>query len=572
MEIEESVTVHDGDECQLVDSAVAECCQNVLNAAKCSEKTSTACILCSSSSSQGVHTLCDLFDIYGKLLFCVTFHVSSISYIPFLDLFILDSSVLGLITENKEQTVENVLSDRKVVGMKRMLANQLVARALAFFAEENIKIYCEQELESLFYKFYKKGEGIFSSAKDYNMLLWILFKRGESNRFFRVYEKMEKKNIFTYKLALLTTLEKDCLMEPSQLLNEIERRLSPEDLDGSGIHCCCEFDSPLQALSKNSSLAPACAPEAVGTVQCTASLGRCRAYHEICSEISSLMSGVVSDFVQLRQWHEEKKEQMSWHVCVEMWSKNREDGTGLVDEAMISICTEHRKFEQGWLIYTSSIKQEGCVAKIAFLCLKALKHTGDPKWIERVSDVVRLAGCNKMKSACCEITNSAVQIISNVSEEKRKVILKSIIDGLKTMSNDEEVVCCLLHAFLTLCTNCKSAGTCEMCVEYANKFYEEWKVQKKKTRSFFFGGSRGTWDKKIYCNMLGVCTETENCKGFYSVCCDIVRNDMDVDVETLGRLERYHREKHKNCKCTETRLDTKQQGMFLLKHFLHDMK
>lgn len=576
---------------QAVGSTLRECISNIAGVIGSSSKAGLSCRFCSGGNK--VETRGDLFEAYGKLLSCVTFHLLSVSSIPFVDLFILDNFVLGLIMDKKDYSIENTLCGTKDLKRKVCLSNHLVSRAVMFFLEENIKIYCEQELESLFYKFYKKAGCNFESHEACNLLLWILFKRHESDRFFKIYKSMEKKSVLTYKLALLFTLEEDCLKDSSQLLEEIERRFSPGDLSRSDLPRCCVTTRHEEgsASQEKSGMVPAAPEERISTItekepesafcsevvlssqahEASAISERCKTYHKITNEITTVLYGSISSFEELKEWYLKKKSQMGWNSCLEMWSKNRADGTGLVDEAMIAICSEHKEFEQGWMIYKNSSKQEGCVSKAALLALKALKHNGEASWVTRISEVVHLAANKNMKQACCEITSGAVQIISNISEERRKIILKNLIDNIRTIIHDEEVMCCLLKAFLTLCTKCKSAGTCEMCVQYANQFYSEWKTHKEKTRGLFFG-NKSVWERKIYCNMLGVCTETENCKGFYSVCCDLVRNGMDIDYETLNRLEKYHMEKHKNCTCVETKLDRKKPGMGLLKHLLRDMK
>lgn len=550
MEVGENISVSGEATEHAVSEVIVECINNVVAVTRSSGKATATCCLC--KGDVVVESLDDVFAMYGKLLDCVTFHLSDVSSVPFVDLFILDSYILSLIADKRNHCVEDTISERDMDD-NHVLTARLVRTASAFFTESNIKIYCEQKLESLFYKFYKRAGDQFTANKHCNLLLWVLFKRKESNRFFTLYSTLERKNVFIYKLALLFTLQGDCLKESSQLLNEIERKFCAEDLDGTVLPPCCAKGngSPLPAGSSH--------------------LEKCKEYQAMVAEINATLGSAVSDFEDLRKWHEKMKDEVNWSSCLEMWSKNRADGTGLVDEAMISICIEHKKFDEGWTIYTNSTQQEACVSRAAFLCLKALKYNGDLKWIERIFEVVRLAVVRQMKSACCEITNNTVQVISNISEEKRKIILKGLIDNMQSISGDEEVVCCFLKAFLILCTKCKSSGTCEMCVEYANKFYDAWKVSKEKTRSFFFGNKTG-WEKKIYCNMLGVCTETENCKGFYSVCSDVLSNDMEIDQETFGRLEKYHQEKHKNCKCVDMRIDTKRLGMGLLKHFLSDMK
>lgn len=591
METEEDNSTHTGEEEYFGNSVLRECIGNIINAANSSRKAEKGCRLCDSENK--IKTRCDLFEVYGKLLSCVTFHLSTISSVPFVDLFILDNFVLGLIMDKKDYSIENTLCETKDLERRVLLSNHLVSKAKTFFSEENIKIYCEQELESLFYKFYRKAEDLFRNHEECNLLLWILFKRRESDRFFRIYKVMEKKSVLTYKLALLFTLEEDCLKSSDQLLEEIERKFSPEDLSRSNLPKCCgtyheqreyvgrahpmvfsEESSEEASRFRETNIGRTCRAENIFSVcshKSSEPQERCKTCLKFYNEITTVLYGSISDFEQLKEWYTKKKSQMGWNSCLEMWSKNRADGTGLVDEAMIAICAEHKEFEQGWMIYKSSAKQEGCVSKAALLSLRALKHNGGTRWITRVSEVVQLAATKNMKHVCCEITSNAVQIISNISEERRKTILKCLIDNIRTMAHDEEVMCCLLKAFLTLCTKCKSAGTCEMCVQYANQFYDEWKAHKERTKSFFFG-SKSIWEKKIYCNMLGVCTETENCKGFYSVCCDLVRNGMDVDCETLSRLEKYHMEKHKNCTCVETKLDRKKLGMGLLKHLLRDMK
>ena len=161
---------------------VTEHVKNILENMKKFEKNTSSCGLCSAKLS--IVTDEDIFKAYGMMLSCVSYHVLEISTVPFADLFILENYINGIIMNTVDYSVEVTLSNNGENETRERKRDDLLRIAQSCFSERKMDMYCEQDLESLFHKFYRRAERKFTNLDEYTMLLFILFTRKETERFF----------------------------------------------------------------------------------------------------------------------------------------------------------------------------------------------------------------------------------------------------------------------------------------------------------------------------------------------------------------------------------------------------
>lgn len=614
-----------------------------------------------------------LFAAIGQALHCLEYHTMDIKTIPLVELLIVDTFAIEQIFEPAHYSVESVLSGFSCNDPPA--TRYLVTILKKYFVDRNIKAFCDHAVESLTYKFYKRAMKQWRVTERVNALLWILFKRRESSRFFRIYNKCEK-NMMAYKLALLLTVEAGCVEDPTLLLESISKTFKASDIDGMKMPPCCDGGHGLEVSKKikkqskiiemlrrvdigeddclngekekvigedkqncvninkvintnkingrseedgvedkNESLEMNLSSEGgkvtsrdssmeskdsssressvksfendADKIFCDANKEidlssqvteaginvlnlplKCRFFKKIIDELNAWVCGAVGGFEDMSEWYAVKAKQGSWEECVEKWAADRGDSEGFVDAAMIDMCSQYRFFESGWKIFMhDSTVKKAPVGKAATLCMKAYRHTGDDIWVVRLAAVMRVAASQKLSQIFCEITEDAVRISCKISEEKRKAVLGRLIDGIVSFDGvEDEIICCALRGLYTLAVRCKGEGTGDMCVEYAQRVYSQWKEQKERG-SFLFFIPKGKFDQNICGSMLCVCAET-NCSKFYNVCQDILNLGIEIDTDTCNKLEAYHNYKHVGCYVCDPTTEPAKMGKKLINHFL----
>jgi hypothetical protein len=293
---------------------------------------------------------------------------------------------------------------------------------------------------------------------------------------------------------------------------------------------------------------------------------RCKSYFRILEGIKEVVSEDIGDFEELKKWYELRVRIGAWEDCVFKWAMDRDDESGDVDGAMIDICVEYRNFEQGWLIFVDG-QRANSVCKAACLCIHALKSSGDVKWVRRLRAVLGVASRSGVQ-VCCELFESVIPLIYNLSESKRCEVVKSVVECSKDFLDNEELICCVLRSLYLLCRKCKTSGTCKVCLVCANEVYGRWKSSKKK---FVFFSRKGKWDCKICENMLNVCAEAD-CGEFVRTCEDLIEFSVEIDSGICNKLEDFHNGIHKGCDVVEATMEPKKMGRILIEHFLRELK
>lgn len=555
----------------------------ITKAVRAAKKNENDCYFC---SQEPVATdLATLFELIGAMLDCLEYHVEKCIEVPIIDLLILDSFVLDVIMEQNEWVVEKVLENKVIKREFEDYYYEMVDRVNLRFSDRNIKIYCEQEVESLSYKFYKKGMHLFKGNGYLNLLFWLLYRRNESDRFFKIFKRIENKNGYINKLGLLFTKRSECLVEGNTVLAAIKKAGEPLPFR---IPTCCDqhdFNSIFNDKNKTEIEIKTVnfeenRKEKVFENEIIEKLKftnikvldeKCKAYKKLMILFKEIVTENITDFKELQMWYEIQAELAEWDDCVEKWAKDRDDGEGNVDSAMIDKCADFRKYEQGWLIFIDekTIKKS-TVPNAAYLCVKALKYTGNDIWTSRLSVALGIAACIGEKKIFCKITNFIIPLIYNLSEGKRFSVMKNMMECAKSFKECEEVLFYMLKGLYALCRKCKSNGTCVMCAKYANEIYSYWKIKKEKN-SFLFFYRRGEWDCRICCNMLHVCAETEHAE-FYNVCQDLLNLGIEIDTNICNTLEEHHNYIHKGCNVVHPTMEPAKMGKILINHFLKERR
>lgn len=547
------------------------------------KKRERKCRLC--DYQYNTNTLNDLFSYYGAAINCASNHTDSVEFDSF-KVFYLEPFLLHYVDIEETYSVQKSLSKKPEPPSKEELLAEILVKDYALTAKEpKIKFFLRQEIESLLYVLYDT-----SNKVNMAMLLYMLFLRNETKRYFELLKEIDIKTLESYKLGLLLKMEEENHKEVDELYLKVKENFedlafrvkkykSAIVLDPFTFFNEKEENEDIKKFlkiqnfyNKTKDLVPKGLDLEKMSLSSTNYVLEKPDLNEAKENIYGskfykkyLRTGIeneIKEFEDFDNWMQEQVKRLNWRDCISMWSSNRTFDSKLVDTAMIDVCSVNKKFIEGWDIYTNEYTEKNaCLQCTANLCLQALEHTGNELWITRLSGIVKTVSHLKLEKECCEIASKSVPIICAISEEKRTCVMKTIIENSIDMAESDQVICFILETLLRIATKCKSVDTCQLCIEYANKFYDIW----KKHRKGFFFTNRGKYDEDILCIMLCLCTETSNCDKFYQVCCDVKKFDPEIDYDTKIRLQKFHDQYHQNCKISTKELKNSKE---LIKHYV----
>ncbi|KCZ79684.1 hypothetical protein H312_02925 [Anncaliia algerae PRA339] len=549
------------------------------------KKKERKCRLC--DREYVLNNLIDLFACYGACIFCASNHTDSVE-IDLFKVFYLETYLLSLVDIEEVYSVEKSLQHKKEIpSEEKLFAKKLSEVYLLSSKEPKVKFFLRQEIDSLTYILYDT-----SNKVDMAMLLYLLFLRNETKRYFEVLKEIDIKTIDAYKLGILLKLEEENCKEVEELIEKVRSEfddlnfrvrkyksainLDPfnffkEDENNEDIQRYIKIkkfydktedlidkDLNLEKLSLNSN----------SFVQISERNDLEEAKKEIYGPKFYKKYKYTAIDEKLREekdfndWVDREVTRLNWRDCISMWSSNRNFDSKLVDTAMIDVCSVNKRFKEGWDIFNDEFTAKiSCLQCTANLCLCAVQNTGNELWIERLSYIMKTVNSFNLKNECCEIASNSVPILCSISEEKRTCVLKTIIDNMSSMAESDKVIFFVLETLLRITTRCKSADTCQLCIDYASKFYDVWKTHKK---GFFFT-KKGQFDEDILCCMLGICTETTNCDKFSQVIRDVKKYDPEIDYDTKIRLQKFHDKYHTDCKISTSLLRNPKE---LINHYI----
>ncbi|KAK1348220.1 hypothetical protein CWI37_1406p0010 [Hamiltosporidium tvaerminnensis] len=400
------------------------------------KKPNTDCFLCQQLSNQSTeYTVYELIKDYSKAIFCISQHTEKTKDTPqlpkslILHSIFLEFSVLNEIAEFP-LSVQEILNESLNTTFNTSMRDQLVATSKSFVLDTSINIYCEQDIESLTYKIYKKAH-IYSETTytpknttlthfETDLILFLLAKRKETSRFFKIFETTEK-SLFRYKLALILTLNGDSEKTSEQLIKETERQnfifkrncfckkciyCETEDIQNFYSKTNTEYLSEI-LNNKETEVKEFRDRE---TLQYTkdSRVGKERedrdregkdredrgreGKHILDKHISAKhIEGKDSNYIRdtsmdkqnntphfsVSNWFETLNSYYDWLECIRIWNLNR-DIEENVDTSMLDVCLKSQKFEEGWIIWeTKKPGTDLCIVKICLLCVRALKNYKD---------------------------------------------------------------------------------------------------------------------------------------------------------------------------------------------------
>ncbi|KAM0687190.1 hypothetical protein COBT_001576, partial [Conglomerata obtusa] len=543
-----------------------------------------------------LQNLTDIFKHYGILLSCMKNHIKVILFSErlFLQIFIFELNILGFFNE-KPITIPDVLVGNKEKNFYEQ--DKYVCSYKTFLNDGNIHINCEQEIDSLCYKYFK----LFSKGREgrshlyIDLLLFLLLKRKESERFFVVFKNYSK-TTFGYRFALLLSLQSGCCREGNEIYREMSNNTSAKQ-EGfifdfkKRINTEEKMDKvkTLKSISENNLNEKYIAKKDIDTFSVKSAIDNFafeflnnllndesvfKNFEELfelennkykteniinesknnkINDKSCLFLFRVIDYIyeiiELKKeaivWFEEKNIKQTWENNVREWALSRNSDNIKIEYSMIKNCMQYKKYEEGYLIYSLlENKDDECLLKTSVLCLCALKNTGDRIWIERICDLLQACAIRNKNKTCCAVTNNILDQIKSVEDDGREILLINFLRILEKfhLEENEEITNCLLKGFCTLCMECKDTKTCDICYKYTLKIYKKWKNTHE---GFFFFKSKSKLSDSIYSHVLGVCDENNDCGSFHDICKDILESRNEIGSSILYRLEKYHRK----CNC-----------------------
>lgn len=588
------------------------------------EKNNVECFCESSIPIENTH---DIFKNYGILCYCMINHIKTIQFDfnLFIDMFILEFNLVNYLKEESKDISQILKPETEIVSED--IENQYICAYSTFIRDSKIHINCEQPIESLTFKYYKKfiknqkqGD---TSSLDY--LLFMLYIRKESERFFKVFAEIPKTS-FNCRITLLLSLHQNCCKNSDEILkslkkynticsgliNEIGGILEEVDVRDESSPCLNETPSP----NKNQREAEIqVIKEKIKVVE--AGLDRVNLekrlfikknlwddimfnkYDKVFSQNITLFerqkldkflmryefdenSGlillrttvVILNILELEtdvdSWFQRKKEKYEWSNNVKKWGLNRDPK---LDADMISCCSTYRKFDEGFLIYSELVaKDEQAMTRACSLCLNAFKITEDRVWLERIYDILNNSFVNHSKETWRNLTMLIFENLRLLDLQGRKDMIVNIVEYFDRfhLEKDEHLIKCLMKGFFTMVSQCKESKLCDICHKYALFIYYKWKMKNDATFTFFKKSKVHCDD--IYSYVLGVCDESNDSEKFHDICRDILRSNDGIGESVLCRLEKYH----EKCRCRKysiyTHTNEKAQCRKLLRHCMSEFK
>ncbi|UYI27756.1 hypothetical protein J0A71_07g16390 [Encephalitozoon cuniculi] len=434
----------------------------------------------------------DIVRAYSYLLTCID-HVDGVPAVNFRDLFVVETFVLDRICEKKMLDFDRIFGEQRDPNAKR---REMLKAMEGCLPNSPINIDCEQELDSLMYKVYKRRTDL--NPKDIalgeiELLLVTLFRRSESSRFFKVFSRC-KKSKGALRLGLLMGLKDG----NDGLVDKLLRSYGEENLSTKSYFLDCKDDLIRRSID----------PDWIMSVESN------------------------------EEWLACRKEEMEWEECVHFWATNREGSSEAFNKSMMDLCIKHRKYEEGWIVYSKGCKKTPYVIhKACLLSLKALKETNDCKWISRLFEVIE-ASEPEEDDAKYLVANDVLENLSTLPENVRNLVLKGFITRIDLLDRNEEVVNLVIRGLLDLCRTCGHDKGHDLFGDYANLLYSKWKKHKLCGR--YPPENQGKIESEIYSNMLSVFDALQDKEKVLSICRDMVNSNMKMTKELCSKIQTLH--------------------------------
>ncbi|AFN83249.1 hypothetical protein EROM_061590 [Encephalitozoon romaleae SJ-2008] len=504
METEDTMEDPDGDRSREVIDAL----NRVMISVKSMCKENGNCMVCDNIISASTDD--DVIRIYSYLLSCMSRHVASILPLDFKDLFVVESFILDNICEKKMLDFNKIFEEQK--GCQEAMRREMLEFTEGCLPSSPMNIDCEQELESLSYMAYDmsmiSGIGAYT-LKEIELLLVILFRRSESSRFFKVFNRTGKSKGML-RLGLLMSLKDGDDIAVDKLLRSYdEENLLVESY----------FLDDSEGLLRRS------------------------------IDVDWIMS--VEDNAE---WVSFRRKEMEWEECVRFWAANREGCDEALNKSMMDLCIKHGKYEEGWVVYSRGCKKTPYVIhKACLLTLKGLKESNDCKWISRLFEVVE-ASAPEEDDAKYLVANDIIENLSSLSENIRNLVLKEFITRIDLLDKNEEIVNLVIRGLLSLCKNCGNDQESHVSFgDYADLLYTKWK--KHKLCGKYAPESRDQIDSEIYSNVLSVFDTLHDKEKVLGVCKDVVNSNAKITKELCSRIQSLHTVNLKSFKTEPTSLE-----------------
>ncbi|KAG5860157.1 hypothetical protein KMI_03g06100 [Encephalitozoon hellem] len=509
-ELKEKMGTEDGMEdpdggkfCEVIDAL-----NRVILSVKAMDKKDGDCAICDNTISATTGN--DVIRLYSYLLGCISNHVANILPLDFKDLFIVESFVLDNICEKKMLDFNKIFEEGK--GSPEAVRREILEATKGCLLSNLINIDCEQELESLLYMAYEMCmdssiEGF--TLKEIELLLAVLFRRSESSRFFKIFNR-SKKSKGLLRLGLLMSLKDG----DDTTLDRLLRSYSEHDLLPESY-----FLNDSEGLLKRS------------------------------IDVDWIMS--VEDNAE---WVSLRRKEMEWEECVRFWAANREGCSEALNKSMMDLCIKHGKYEEGWVVYSRGCKKTPYVIhKACLLALKGLKETNDCKWTSRLFEVVE-ASAPEEDDAKYLVANDIIENLSSLPENVRNLVLKEFITRMDLLDKNEEIVNLVIRGLLSLCKKCESDQESYTSFgDYADLLYTKWKKHKLCGR--YTPESRDQIESEIYSNVLSVFDTLHDKEKVLGVCRDVVNSNTKITKELCSKIQSFHKGNPKPSKTEPTSLE-----------------
>ncbi|WEL38781.1 hypothetical protein PFJ87_06g00460 [Encephalitozoon hellem] len=469
------------------------------------KKDGIECVLCQEKTK--IRNLHDMFKAYACAVSCLVHHTKSVGDADLFVFFEVEDFVMKKIKRREMCTIRDVLEYKR--DTKEMyedaLREQLVAVYKTYFIEDAIKINCEQDIESIVYKYYKLADDCLRkkfTVKSLELILTLLFRRNELIRFFKVFSS-GKKSRAAFKLALLFTLKPESHISTEILLKEFE------DVE-------FEKDS-LFPYSGN-----------IGSIR----------------KVSKMLEDSETD---IGEWFKMQKERIYWEECVQMWAANRESDAAAMDNSMVEICIKNKRYEDGWLICKNDVEGTNVsVSKACILCFKGLKK--NPKsnaWKARIGEIVEYSISTGNVNSFHVLIDEVLTKLYEVSPSHRISILRRFSKMISCLHRSEDLTVDFFKGLQELCSRCEDFETRNLCIKYSEQAYEEWRKDRKK--KFLFFKRQGLQDILIYRTLLEIYGSMKDCRRFYSVYQDLLKSNIELTKELCIKLEGLHIQDCEEC-------------------------
>lgn len=497
---------------ELLNHSIKKSIKNILSTVKEFDKNSKDCLLCQKEFK--IHNIHDLVRVYSLLMHCITYHCTTVGKLKEEDLFVVELFLLKFIMKPEPSDIRTIILFRNNTNerlYRESLSLQLVALFQTHYLDKKIAFNCEQDIESLLYKYYKRLEELKQTevVDKPEYLLLILYVRKEYDRFQRLYGRVKKDN-FMYKLGLLMNIFDENTSEVDKLCGEydvyVENRIF-ESKDKS------IFEVFLRYIDKK--------------------------YKLDLEDVVDLFEKSPS----IKLWVSDKTSQHQWEESVRMWARNRSSSSNYVDNSMIDLCIKHVKYEDGWLIYINSYgANTSGFSRAIRLCCVALRTSKNSKWRNRLFEVISDVFENIKSVNLIVLLENLFSDIEKLTLSSYMKIISDLQGRLLSVKLNDEAIDTILRFYYNVSTN--NTEIARKVCKYAMDFYSKW-IKSKKQFCFFI--KKSEYDTRIYSSLLGICDNAKDCEQFYRVCRAILRNETSINREMCRRLESFHTRNCKNC-------------------------